>query len=171
MTTKITGSVIESLPADKISKVVLTANSYVSQAPTTTDAPSQIEYGAAQEVPGNEVWIDATGTITIQVTGTYSFSAIYPISRETSSGEALIFIRILKNGAQSGHPIAALMDDDDMMLPMQLSSHGLFQEGDVLRTEFVRDSAGINSGGLVSETSSIGWGTSPSANMRVTKIG
>jgi hypothetical protein len=171
MTTKVTGSVIESLPADKLLNVVLVANSFVSQAPTQLDTPMQIEYGAAQEVPGNEAWVDATGKITFNVTGSYHLQSIYPISRETSAGEALIFLRIVLNGVQLGPPIAALMDDDDMMLPLQLIFQGQFQAGDELISEFVRDGAGINSGGLVSETSSIGWGASPSANLRIIKIG
>lgn len=115
--------------------------------------------------------IDAAGTLTINETGDYFLQCIFPLSRTSSAGEAVLFLRPLINGTQVGIPIAARIDDDDMTLPFQLVYEGALPAGTTIAVGLARDSSRVNNGGVRTETSWLGWGTTPSANMWVVKIG
>jgi hypothetical protein len=76
------------------------------------------------------------------------------------------------DGVQEGNPIGIIQTDDDITTPIFLSSV-VSVTGEVpieFTVECVRDSDGVNSGGLRSIESSIGWGQTPSARLRIIKL-
>lgn len=150
---------------------VLVASSLTDQQPAGTDTPILVEYGAAQKGPTDPLSLRADGTVDVNISGAYEFIALYSVSRVSSVGVALVFIRLLVGGVQIGNPVSIEMDDNDMTLSSTLSFIGNFSAGDEITTEMYRDSSGANSGGLVSHNSTIGWGASPSAAVRAFKFG
>jgi len=151
-------------------QAVLTASSLVSQEPVGTDNPLQINYGAAQGTVSDPVMLAADGTITINESGFYDINATYSVGRQgAAGGTADIFIRGLLDAAQVGNPISAIIDTPNVVIPIQLELIGFLEAGAVLTGEIVRDSAGMDDGGIFSISSSIGWGTSPSAAIRIFK--
>lgn len=152
-------------------KTVLIASSNVAQEPSGLDTPLQINYGSAQGTVSDPVMLAANGDITINESGYYDINAIYSMGRQgASGGTADLFIRGLLNAVQSGNPISAIIDNTNTVIPTQLEIQGFLEAGDVLVAELVRDSTGMDDGGLFSITSSIGWGDSPSAAVRILKL-
>lgn len=148
---------------------IMVAESILDQDPVGLDTPLQIEFGALQSTP--EIDLAADGAITVKVAGTYlTFVSLY-FSRPSSAGNAFFFIRSLLGGVQQGNPIAVEQTDDDITVPIFIS---LFSEVGavpaVFTTECVRDGQGIDSGGLHGISSTIGWGQTPSARIRVLKL-
>lgn len=148
----------------------LIAESVADQNPVGLDNPLQIEFGAAQST--DSIDLSTNGTLTVKETGVYLIFTTFYFSRASSVGQVHFFIRILKDGVQQGNPIGLIQTDDDITTPLFLSST-VSVEGPVPTdyvVECVRDSAGVDSGGLRSITSSIGWGQTPSARLRVIKL-
>jgi len=149
---------------------VMVAESVADQDPTGLDTPLQIEFGAAQITGIIDLAVD--GTLTVQQSGVYLVFTTFYFSRTSSTGQVHFFIRLLKDGVQQGNPLGIVQTDDDITTPIFLSDT---VELDVVApTEFtlecVRDGDGVDSGGLRSLTSSIGWGQTPSARMRIIKL-
>ncbi len=152
---------------------VLAGFSTNTQAPPGLDTPIRVEYGPAQGTGSDPLQIDATGLITVNETGAYNFRTLLAVERPGSTGEAYVFLRVLVNSVQAGNAIAIVLDDDELTLPLQYDFFINLSAGDTIETEFYRDSQGTpsaNEGSLVSYTSSIGWGNTPSATLRVTKF-
>ncbi len=148
---------------------VMLASSKVDQAPSATDTPLQASFGDAQGDSNDPVEIDALGNLKINETSLYTLTAIFSVSRDTAPGECYFFIRFLVNGVQNGNAICAEMSDDEMTVPLSFTRSGVFPAGAILTIEMVRDSQGNNDGGLKTFTSSVGWGSSSSASVRVDK--
>ncbi len=152
---------------------VLQAFSTATQAPPGLDTPQRVEYGAAQGTGSDPVQIDATGLITINESGAYNFRTIFSIERPGSTGEVFLFFRVLVNGVQEGNAIAFVLDEDELTFPPQFNFFRNLSPTDTIEVEFYRDSQGTppaNEGSLVSYTSSIGWGATPSASLSITKF-
>ena len=150
---------------------VLVASELVSQSPTALDVPVPITFGAAQGGPSDPVQIDAAGLTTFNLAGIYRVRVVLSISRVTAPGEAFFFFRGLFNGVQVGNPVSCIMTDDEMTIPLEFTFTGSISAATTMTFEMVRDSAGNNDGGLDARTSSVGWGTSPSASLRIDKLG
>jgi hypothetical protein len=149
---------------------VLSAASFAAQIPSGTDAPLQIELGAAQGLASDPVQLSALGAITINERSLYQINIELSVRRTSSVQEAIIFGRMLINSVQSGPPIALIINLDDMTIPMQFTIFQTFDVGDVLTFEIYRDSNGSNNGQLDSFASTIGWGDSPSAAITMLKF-
>ena len=149
---------------------VIIAESVDDQNPSGLDNPLQVEFGPAQFTESVDVAAD--GTWTVKEQGVYLIFSTYYFSRTSSTGQVHFFIRLLVNGVQEGNPIAIIQTDDDITTPIFLATV-VSVTGTVpieFTVECVRDSAGISSGGLRSVTSSIGWGQTPSARLRIVKL-
>lgn len=151
-------------------KSVFVANSENSQSPVALDTPLQVEFGPALNDVNDPAMIDALGNVTINEDGIYVLTALFSISRSTSAGRAYLFFRYLINGVQIGNPVAVIASDDEMTIPLSFTRITNLAAGNVLTVEFVRDSLGIFNGSLFSYTSSIGWGDSSSAILRIEKF-
>lgn len=149
---------------------ILIAESTADQDPAGLDNPLQVEFGDAQF--SDAVDLAADGTWTVKEQGVYLVFSTYYYSRTSSTGQAHFFIRLLVDGVQEGNPIGIIQTDDDITTPIFLASV-VSVTGTVpleFTVECVRDSDGVNSGGLRSITSSIGWGSTPSARLRILKL-
>ncbi len=152
---------------------VLQAFSTATQAPSGLNTPLRVEFGAAQGTGSDPLQIDATGLVTVNQAGAYNFRAIFSVERTGGTGEAFIFFRVLVNGNQSGNAIVFQLDVQEITLPPQFDFFGSFNATDTVEVEFYRDGQGTpaaNEGSLVSYTSQIGWGATPSASLSVTKF-
>ena len=149
---------------------IMIAESVATQDPVGLDNPLQIEFGPAQNTDIMDLAAD--GTLTIKETGVFLVFSTFYFSRTSSAGQVHFFIRTLQDGVQIGNPIAIIQTDDDITTPIFLSSTtaitGIVPTD--ITFECVRDADGISSGGLRSVTSSIGWGQTPSARMRILKL-
>lgn len=148
----------------------LLGSSYADQGPTELDTIHQIEFGKAQGSISDTVSLDASGNISINKDGIYRMGGTFSVSRSSAPGVVYIFIRITVNGIQLGNAIAAQIDDNNMTIPLQFTLIGAIAAGMKIKIEMYRDSAGKNNGNLESFTSTIGWGDSPSAAVRVDKL-
>lgn len=154
-----------------IPKEVLVGFSFDDQEPTALDTPIQVSYGPAQGTIDDDVMIDANGRITINKSGFYGALFTYNFGRQGSSGGvANMFLRGVINDNQLGNPLATLIDNPSIVIPEQFEVQGVFLAGTTIDTEFYRDSSGVNEGGLYIDFSSIGWGTSPSTRVRLSKL-
>ena len=150
---------------------VLVASSLTDQQPAGLGTPLQIEYGAAQGTATDPLSLRADGTVDINESAAYEFITTYSVSRPSAVGLALIFLRFRVNTVQVGNPVGIEIDDNNMTISTGINFIGNFTAGDVLTTEIIRDSGGVDSGGLVSHVSTDGWGNSPSAAVRAFKFG
>lgn len=143
-----------------------------SQAPTALDTPLQLTYGPAQEVPGAEIHLSSTGVITFNKAGKYvvNFRAHY--GRTGASGTSILMFRVLKNGVAQGHSFAAKMSSADDLIPWDSSSFIVdAQIGDTLVSQIIRDSAGVNFGGVFQiPSTAAGWAAAPCAAVSVYKV-
>ena len=147
---------------------VLVSQHNGSQVPTGLGVPMQVAFGAPES---NEyVSIDAAGTITFIQAGAYMALCNVYFDRSTDQGESLTFLRFLGDGVQAGNPVAIEMDSADTSQFNQFVLAGQVPAGTELTVEIMRDSGGFNDGYLISFTSTDGWGTAPSAIMRVLKF-
>lgn len=149
---------------------ILIAESFADQDPVGTDNPLQVEFGVAQS--NDAIDLAADGTWTVKEQGVYLVFSTYYFSRTTSAGETHFFIRLLVNGVQDGNPIGIVQTDDDVTIPLFLATV-VSVTGTVpldFTVECVRDSDGTDSGGLRGLTSSLGWGQTPSARLRIVKL-
>jgi hypothetical protein len=156
---------------DSVSDVLI-AESFADQNPVGTDNPLQVEFGPAQGTAADDVQISAAGAVTFNRTGNYlTFLSLY-FARTTQNGVAQFAIRGLENGvAQIGNPIGIRSSEPDSTIPIFVT--GLVKvpvAGPVVTVECVRDSNGIDNGGLSGIASSVGWGNTPSARIRIVKI-
>ena len=76
----------------------LSSFSSVNQSPSAVGTPLQIAFGPAQDTA--DVSISAAGVITFNTSGNYLIGIFLRFGRSTSSGNAILLNRILKNGAQ-----------------------------------------------------------------------
>ena len=149
---------------------IIIAESVADQNPSGLDTPLQVEFGVAQTTEAADLAAD--GTWTIKEKGVYLVFSTYYFSRTSSAGQVHFFLRLLVNGVQEGNPLGIIQTDDDITTPIFLASI-VSVTGTVpldFTVECVRDSAGTNSGGLRSITSTIGWGQTPSARLRIVKL-
>jgi len=150
----------------------LSAKSMVDQVPSSTNTPLQVKFGAAQNTVSDAVMIDSLGVVTFNQTGNYILNAFGAIDRKgASGGTAQFFFRGLINGVQVGDSKGfSLFHTDittlyELTIPLEITVAGT-----ELTYEVMRDSSGINSGGLYIKASSGGWSTAPSAMIQIWKV-
>lgn len=151
--------------------VVLQGFSDANQEPSSTDSPITVNFGSAQGGPNDPVQLGANGEITINERGYYRLNLTFKVGRIGSSGGvAYIFLRGLRNNTQVGRALNTIVDSPNIAIPEQFEISGFFEVGEVIKAQIYRDSSGVNEGGLLVETSSIGWGIAPSARIEVNKF-
>ena len=142
---------------------------FTDQNPTGLDAPVLVKFGGTIGTPSDPVSM-VNDIIQFNESGVYSLRYILSVSRTTVPGTAYVFFRALINGIQTVNPIAAIISDNDTTIPLEFTTTASFTAGTSIVLEMYRDSIGVDNGGLASQTSSIGWGPSPSASIRITKL-
>jgi hypothetical protein len=151
-------------------EAVLIAFDDTIQEPTTTDDPLQVTFGPAQGAASDAVSLAADGTLTFNEDGFYAFLTTLKFGRQGGAGGvALLFLRALLDDVQVGRPVATEVDNSNIIIPQQFEFALFLSAGTELKVEIYRDSAGQDDGGLFPSTSTLGWGISPSARMRIYK--
>jgi len=151
---------------------VLTAVDTTNQEPSGLDSPLQVTFGAAQGTATDPVMLDALGNITFNQGGLYLFNGYGNFERQGSSGGvAVTLFRALINGVQSGPTKGVELSGTGIMFPYELTLPIQVSAGDVLTWEVLRDSSGVDAGGLYIHTNGGPWSNVPSADVNIYKIG
>lgn len=134
-------------------QILLDAKSYISQEPTGLDIPLQLTFGAAQGNPFvDEVTLDAAGAITFHTGGRYSFNVGMQLARTTGAGTAYLFLGWLINGTPVGNSVIFKAESSDFSFPYRSSFEFEVPTGAILTTELIRDSSGVDNGGVYTAT-------------------
>jgi hypothetical protein len=142
-----------------------------SQQPATQDTPIKVEFGGAQGTVADPVSIDVVGKLTFNEAGSYRIRAILQYGRTGSSSQANLFARALINGAQVGNSVSASVDSAGILISSSVETWINMPAGAELEYEMLRDSSGVNAGGLFSATPTLaGWNFAPSASITVDRI-
>jgi len=152
---------------------VLYAFSTVNQAPSVLDTPLQVTFGAAQNTSTDPVMLDALGNITFNQTGMYLFNGFGNIERQGSSGGvSVLLFRALIDGVQAGVIKGFELNTTGVMFPYETTIViNITEVGTVLTWEILRDSSGVNQGGMYTHTASGPWDDVPSAQIQIFKVG
>lgn len=150
-------------------QVLYGASLAANQSPSATNTPIQVEFGPAQTL--TDVSLSVAGTITFNTAGYYLLDLFIRQGRATSVGTAILFERILYNGAQVLGSNSASLDANVQVVPFSAAIPFLVNAGDTVQLQLVRDSAGANDGGLFRTVPTIsGWTASPSASVGIYKF-
>lgn len=155
-------------------KTLLLGSSFSLQPPLpdtlALDIPHQIEFGGAQNGATDPVELAVDGSITINQTGQYFVSLLLQYGRTGAGQASWLFFRVLIDGAQFGNSIFAKLDNENSDVPVQFTGVLDVVKGNVVTVEFLRDSQGINSGSLMSESPTLGsFNPAPSASIRFSR--
>lgn len=151
---------------------VLAAVDTTNQEPSGLDSPLQVTFGAAQGTATDPVMLDALGNITFNEGGLYLFNGYANFERQGSSGGvAVTLFRALINGVQSGPTKGVELSGTGIMFPYELTLPIQVNAGDVLTWEILRDSSGVDAGGLYIHTNSGPWSNVPSSDVNIYKVG
>lgn len=147
----------------------LSAFSSVNQNPSAVDTPLQITLGSAQTT--TDVSVSAAGVITFNTSGNYLIDIFLRFGRSTSTGNAIVLNRILKNGAQILNSNGVILSAATQTIPFSAAIPLTVAAGDTITMEVARDSSGTNDGGLFVISPTIaGWNIVPSATVVVNKF-
>ena len=147
----------------------LSSFSSVNQNPSAVNTPLKITFGPAQATA--DVSISAAGVITFNTSGNYLVDIFLRFGRSTSTGNAIILNRILKNGAQILSSNGLVLSASAQTIPFSAAIPLTMAAGDTMTMEVARDSAGTNDGGLFVVSPTIaGWNIVPSATVVVNKF-
>lgn len=147
----------------------LSSFSSVNQNPSAVNTPLQITFGSAQVTA--DVSISAAGVITFNTSGNYLIDIFLRFGRSTSTGNAILLNRILKNGAQILNSNGLILSAATQTIPFSAAIPLTMAAGDTMTMEVARDSAGTNDGGLFVISPTIaGWNIVPSATVVVNKF-
>lgn len=151
---------------------VLAAQSTVNQVPSALNTPLQVTFGPAQGTGSSPVQLLSNGSIVFNVGGLYLFNGYANFERQGSSGGVTVTVfRALLNGNQITPTKGVELNTTGVMIPYELTVPFPANAGDVLTWQIMRDSSGVNSGGLYTRTLLGGWSNIPSADVAIWKIG
>lgn len=152
-------------------QLVLNAQSTLIQAPSDLDTPLQVTFGGAQGSPSTPVQIDASGNITFNQSGLYFINAYGSVERVGSSGGTAIFLfRGLLNNNPATTVKAFHLDTPNIAFPYEITVPFQANAGDVFKFQVMRDSSGVNHGGLYPHTNLGGWANTPSTEVLIWKV-
>lgn len=146
------------------SPLILQQASTAAQTPSALDTPMQVSFGAA--VSSTYINLASDGTLTFLSSAYYQLEFNLAVGRTTAVGDAYLFYRLLLNGAQNGPVYGVRLATQDIALPVKLLFEGQVASGNTMTVEIVRDSLGINNGGLIALAPvTAGWSDSASASV------
>ncbi len=148
---------------------VLSAYSSASQSPTAVDTPIQVNFGSPQVTANASLAAD--GTLTFNTSGTYAITLFLRFGRTTGAGNAILVSRFLLNNVQGLNSNAVSMPDSNSIVPFSTTLLFTVTAGTTFKLQLLRDSSGINNGGLFALTPVLsGWNVAPSATLVVNKL-
>lgn len=151
---------------------VMTADTFFNQVPSGLNTPLQVEFGAAQGSGSDPVQLSGSGDITFNQAGLYLFNGYGNFERNGSSGgEAVLAFRSLINGVQVGDTKMVEIDKVGVAIPYEVTVPLNVSIGDVFTWEILRDSSGVDAGGLYTHNLSSSWSDVPSSSFAIWKVG
>jgi len=153
-------------------------NSILSGAETTNQEPSgldsalQVKFGAAQGDSSSVVQLAADGTLTFNQNGVYFIDVYLNFERQGSSGGTTVTLfRELINDVQVG-PIKGIdLASTGVMIPYEtlvpITIGDTYATGSTVKFQILRDSSGVDGGGLYTHTTGSSWDDVPSAYIEV----
>jgi hypothetical protein len=140
-----------------------------SQAPAALDTPLQVEFGAG--VATAAATLAANGTLTFNIAGDYIVTLFLRFGRTAGPGTSILLNRFLINGVQGLNSNAVKLPDQDSIIPFSTSLNVAATAGMTFQLQIMRDSAGINNGGLFRILPTVAsWNLCPSATVVVSKF-
>jgi len=165
----VSGVVVEQVTFASSPVEVLFGVDVSSQEPLGLDNPLVLNFGPDQGIPTDPVQLIGS-VIRFNQGGVYNVRILLSFTRSTVPGTTFLFLRGVLNSVQIGSPGAVIISDVNTTIPIELTFLLPFNDGDELFLELYKDSIGVDDGALEPRLSSIGWGTSPSASIRVSKF-
>lgn len=139
-----------------------------SQAPSAVDTPLQIEFGAGSIT--TDATLASNGTLTFNTSGDYIVTLFLRFGRTSGAGTAILLNRFLVNGVQGLNSNALKIPDQDTIIPFSTSLALTVVAGTTFQLQIMRDSAGINNGGVFRVLPTVAsWNLAPSATIVVSK--
>lgn len=143
--------------------------SSITQGPSVVDTPYQVTFGAGGGT--DDFTVASNGIITFNTSGLYEVDIDLNVSRTTSTGTAIFVARLLFNDVATGLTRGVRIDTDTSSVPIKFHQFVPMPAGATIKVQVMRDSAGANDGGLAPiDPVAAGWGTVPSASVKITKI-
>lgn len=140
-----------------------------AQNPAVVDVPLQVEFGAGSS--NANCTLASNGTLTFNTAGDYIITLFLRFGRLAGPGTAVLLNRFLINGVQGLNSNALRLTDVDTVIPFSTSLNVTATAGMTFQLQIMRDSAGINAGGLIRILPTVvGWNLSPSATIVVSKF-
>lgn len=160
---------LTNIPAQQGYKLVLTGfSSAATQNPSALDTPLQVEFGAGGVFP--EATLAANGLLTFNTTGDFIVTLFLRFGRTSGAGSAILLNRFLLNGVQGLNSNALKLGDADTVIPFSTSVNLTVTAGTTFQVQIMRDSAGVNNGGLTRILPTVAsWNLSPTATIVVSK--
>lgn len=156
-------------PTNFVPLPVLSSFSSASQNPSAVDTPIQINFGSPQS--NTHVSLAANGTLTFNTSGTYAITLFLRFSRTAAGGQAILITRFLINDVQGLNSNGVSLPDATSITPFSTTLLFTVTAGTTFKLQLIRDSSGINNGGLASFTPTLaGWNVVPSATLVVEKL-
>lgn len=140
-----------------------------SQVPAALDTALQVEFGAG--VVTADATLGPTGTLTFHTAGDYYVTLFMRFGRTAAPGTAIILNRFLINGVQGLNSNGVQLPDQDSVIPFSASLVITATPGMTFQLQILRDSGGINNGGLFRLLPTVvAWNLVPSATIVVSKF-
>lgn len=149
---------------------VLNGSSTVDQVPVGLDTPIIVSFGPTQS--NAVVSLDSGGKVAFLQAGSYVINGYGSVERQGSSGGVAIFLfRGMLNGVQVTETKAFHIDTTDISIPYEVTIPFQANDGDTFWFEVMRDSSGVDAGGLYTHTNLGGWSAVPSSQLQIWKLG
>ena len=151
---------------------VMTGSEFSNQEPSGLDTPLQVEFGIEQGSGSDPAQLSSAGAITFNQAGLYLFNGYGNFERQGSSGgEAILAFRALINGVQVGDTKMVEIDRVGVAIPYEVTVPLNVSIGDVFTWEILRDSSGVDAGGLYMHNLLSSWSDIPSSAFTIWKVG
>lgn len=139
-----------------------------NQNPAGLDTPLQVNFGSPQI--STDVTLAANGTVTFNTDGDYAVTLLVRFGRTALGGNAIILTRFLVNDVQGLNTNSISLPDASSITPFSVTLFLSVIAGTTLKLQIMRDSSGVNVGGLTALVPTLaGWNVSPSATIVVSK--
>lgn len=151
--------------------LVLDTSYAIPQNPPTVDTPLTVKFSTGTVGSINDPVMYNVGSpdvITFNEEGSYIINAFGNVYRSTNGGVAHLKFRALVNGVEAGYVKSINIDQNTFEIPYEITIPIYVNAGTTLKFEIMRDSAGVDDGGLNRDTVSLaGWGNTPSAYIQI----
>lgn len=137
--------------------------------PVAVDVPISATFSS--NANNSDITMASSGIITLLTAGVYFTTFNLNFGRSSGAGNAIVAARLLLNGSPFGFTQSMTLSDANAIHPAQFNIIRAYSANDTLQVEIMRDSSGINNGGLRGTAITPGdWNDVPSYWARVSKI-